>query len=89
MKKSKSLSLSEKDRNKIIDIIHSKITPLKFKYVRLSLIQKKFQNERHFLLNASLPKLNSQNENNSNPIDKRISISTYIEKNCHKSKKEK
>lgn len=38
MKKSKSLSLSEKDRNKIIDIIHSKITPLKFKYVRLSLI---------------------------------------------------
>jgi hypothetical protein len=34
MKKTKSLSLSEKDRNKIISIIHSKITPLKFKYVR-------------------------------------------------------
>lgn len=34
MKKTKSLSLSENDRNKIINIIHSKITPLKFKYVR-------------------------------------------------------
>lgn len=37
MQKTKSLSLSSKDQDKIITIIHSKITPLKFKHVKLTL----------------------------------------------------
>ena len=46
MQKAKSLSLSEKDQNKII---HSKVTPLRFKY-------KIFQQDIRHQLNLSLSK---------------------------------
>ena len=49
MQKAKSLSLSEKDQNKIIKIIHSKVTPLRFKY-------KIFQQDIRHQLNLSLSK---------------------------------